>query len=303
MYFQIILGNDLTSTLRLTAFKNLARFLRVTNVWKRFKLLLKCNRLILLCILLPISAANADGKNFRVIHSLYFGGFNFLESVTEFYANKSYYKINTESSTIGALNLVFDWKGVVNSAGKIRKSRLIPSNYQSVGRWGEDIWNTDLTYNQIGQINSTKVSPLPDAEEIIPLPLNPEKGAIDPLSFISQFAINATVSASCKEEVVIFDGRRRYKLKIKEIGVKNFSKTPYNIFTGKALACELKYIPLGGQRKRTYEPENPHNANIIYLARPSPAAPIIPVSFSLDTRFGTLVGHLVKIESLGKFFR
>ena len=111
----------------------------MTNVWMRFKLLLKCNRLIFLYTLLCISVANADGKNFRVIHSLYFGGFNFLESVTDFYATKSYYKISTESSTIGALNLVFDWKGIVNSAGKIKESRLIPSNYQSVGRWGEEM--------------------------------------------------------------------------------------------------------------------------------------------------------------------
>ena len=275
----------------------------MTNVWMRFKLLLKCNRLIFLYTLLCISVANADGKNFRVIHSLYFGGFNFLESVTDFYATKSYYKISTESSTIGALNLVFDWKGIVNSAGKIKESRLIPSNYQSVGRWGEEMWITNLTYNQIGQIISTKVSPLPDVEEIIPLPLNPEIGAVDPLSFISQFVINATARARCKEEVVIFDGRRRYKLKIKEIGVKNFSKSPYNIFTGEALACGLKYIPLGGQRRRTYEPENANNLNIIYLAKPRPSAPRIPVNFSIDTNFGTLVGHLVKIESLGRSFR
>ena len=164
------------------------------------------------------------------------------------------------------------------------------------------MWITNLTYNQIGQIISTKVSPLPDVDEIIPLPLNPEIGAIDPLSFISQFVINVTARASCKEEVVIFDGRRRYKLKTKEIGIKNFSKTPYNIFTGEALACELKYIPLGGQRRRTYESEKPRREGVIYLARPSPVTPAIPVSFSLETSFGTLVGHLVKIVSLDSSF-
>lgn len=266
----------------------------------RFKLLLKYNRLIILYTFVSISVANADDKNFRAIHSYYFGGFNVLESVTDFYANKSYYKISTESSTKGALNLVFDWKGIVNSEGIIKKSKLIPSNYKSLGRWGKEIWITNLTYNKSGQLASTKVSPLPDVEEIIPLPLNPGIGTIDPLSFISQFVINTTVNTSCEEEDVIFDGRRRYKLKIKEIGAKNFSKTPYNIFKGKALACELEYIPLGGQRRRTFEPENQNNLNIIYLARPVPAAPIIPVSFSLDTSFGTLVGHLVRIESLGR---
>ncbi len=268
-----------------------------------FKLLLKCNRLIFLYTFLSISVANADVKKFRAIHNLYFGGFNFIEFVTDFYANKSYYKISTESSTKGALNLVFDWKGIVNSAGIIKKSKLIPSNYKSLGRWRKETWITQLTYNKDGQISSTKVSPLPDVEKIIPLPLNPGIGAIDPLSFISQLVINATVRASCKEEVVIFDGRRRYKLKIKEIGVKSFSKSPYNIFTGDALACELKYIPLGGQRRRTYEPENANNLNIIYLAKPRPSAPRIPVNFSIDTNFGTLVGHLVKIESLGRSFR
>lgn len=263
-------------------------------------MLLKCNRLIFLYTLVSISVANADGKNFRAIHSYYFGGFNVLESVTDLYVNNSYYKVSTESSTKGALNLVFDWKGIVNSEGVIKKSGLIPSNYKSLGRWGKEIWISNLTYNKNGQIASTKVSPLPDVEKIIPLPLNPGIGTIDPLSFISQFVINTTVNTRCKEEVVIFDGRRRYKLKIKEIGVKNFSKTPYNIFTGKALACELKYIPLGGQRRRTFEPENQNNLNIIYLARPSPAAPIIPVSFSLDTSFGTLIGHLVTFETLGR---
>ena len=126
----------------------------------RFKLLLKCNRLIFLYTLLSISVANADGKKYRAIHSLYFGGFNFLESVTDFYATKSYYKISTESSTKGALNLVFDWKGIVNSAGIIKQSRLIPSNYKSLGRWGKETWITQLTYNKDGQISSTKVSKL-----------------------------------------------------------------------------------------------------------------------------------------------
>lgn len=268
----------------------------------RFKLLLKYTRLIFLYTLVSINVANADGKNFRAIHSYYFGGFNVLESVTDFNANKSYYKISTESSTKGALNLVFDWKGIVKSEGVIKKSRLIPSNYKSLGRWGKEIWISDLTYNKNGQIASTKVSPLPDVEEIIPLPLNPGIGTIDPLSFISQFVINMTVNTSCKEEVVIFDGRRRYKLKIKEMGVENLSKTPYNIFKGKAVACKLEYIPLGGQRRRTFEPENPRNEGVIYLARPSPVAPVIPVSFSLQTSFGTLVGHLVKIDSLDSSF-
>ena len=208
----------------------------------RFKLLLKYNRLIILYTLVSISVANADDKNFRAIHSYYFGGFNVLESVTDFYANKSYYKISTESSTKGALNLVFDWKGIVNSEGIIKKSKLIPSNYKSLGRWGKEIWITNLTYNKSGQIASTKVSPLPDVEEIIPLPLNPGTGTIDPLSFISQFVINTTVNTSCEEENVIFDGRRRYKLKIKEIGAKNFSKTPYNIFKGKALDLLLNAL-------------------------------------------------------------
>jgi len=267
-----------------------------------FKLLLNCKKLIFLFTLISASAANADVKKFRAIHNLYFGGFIFLETATDFYSNKSFYKTSMESSTKGALNLVFDWKGVLNSTGKIDKTRLAPKNYQSLGRWGEEMWVTELTYNQIGQITSTKVSPLPDVDEIIPLPLNPEIGAIDPLSFISQVVINATAGKSCKEEVAVFDGRRRYKIKIEEIGVENLSKTPYNIFKGKAVACKLEYIPIGGQRRRTFEPENPRNEGVIFLARPSPVAPVIPVSFSLDTSFGTLVGHLVKIDSLGSSF-
>ena len=267
-----------------------------------FKLLHNYKKLIFLFTLISASAANADVNKFRAIHSLYFGGFIFLETVTDFYSDKSYYKIITKSSTKGALNLVFDWKGAVNSTGKIDKTRLVPKNYQSLGRWGEEIWISELTYNQIGQIASTKVSPLPDVEEIIPLPLNPEIGAIDPLSFIFQVAINATTGESCKEEVAVFDGRRRYKLKLEEIGVENLSKTPYNIFKGKALACKLEYTPLGGQRRRTFEPEKPRREGVIYLARPSPVTPVIPVSFSLETSFGTLVGHLVKIDSLDSSF-
>ena len=267
-----------------------------------FKLSLNYKKLIFLFTLISASAANADVNKFRAIHNLYFGGFIFLETVTDFYSNKSFYKTITKSSTKGALNLVFDWKGVVNSTGKINKTRLFPQNYQSLGRWGEEIWITELTYNQIGQITSTKVSPLPDVEEIIPLPLNPEIAAIDPLSLISQIVINATTGKSCQEEATVFDGRRRYKLKIEEIGVENFSITPYNIFKGKAVACKLEYIPLGGQRRRTFEPENPRNEGVIYLARPSPVATVIPVSFSLDTSFWTLVGHLVKIDSSGSSF-
>jgi hypothetical protein len=267
-----------------------------------YKLSLNYKKLIFLFTLISASAANADVNKFRAIHNLYFGGFIFLETVTEFYSNKSYYKTITKSSTKGALNLVFDWKGVVNSTGKINKTRLLPQNYQSLGRWGEEIWITKLTYNQIGQITSTKVSPLPDVEEIIPLPLNPELGAIDPLSFISQVVIKATTGKSCKEEVAVFDGRRRYKLKIEEMGVEKLSKTPYNIFEGTALACKLEYIPLGGQRRRTFEQENPRKEGVIYLARPSPVTPVIPVSFSFETSFGTLVGHLVKIDPLGSSF-
>ena len=76
-------------------------------------------------------------------------------------------------------------------------------------------------------------------------------GAIDPITAFFNIIEKINSYQQCDETFKIFDGRRRYDLKIKSLGVTLLENDRPKSFNGKVVVCGLKVKPLGGHRLET----------------------------------------------------
>ena len=92
----------------------------------------------------------------------------------------------------------------------------------------------------------------------------------------------------------IFDGRRRYDLKIKNLGKENLINDRPKSFSGNVTICGVKMIPIGGHRlKSKWKPKQDKFSDFkIYFGKTSSGL-LFPVRMNLERWFGTVVVRLI----------
>lgn len=252
--------------------------------------------------ILPSPPTSAEETRIRAVYDIYFGGFYVLRTESHITMSPLKYKITSHSQTKGALSFFFDWMGEASSEGIFDKRQAVPKFHKNIGRRANIIRTTELTYDNKGALVSSKVTPAADLLEVTELPPKPGLGTIDPLSIIAHLSYAIKNDGSCNGTFAVFDGRRRYNLKISDKGTTTLSKTPYSSFHGTALACKVEYQMLGGHRRKRLKYTKNARERFIYAAQPFPIGPILPVGLSIETELGSLVAHLssVSLEILEK---
>lgn len=254
-------------------------------------------RLLLASLLIACSTpALASGAPMRASYEVYFGGLHVLSAESEFAPERSRYAVTAKAETRGILAVFFGWRGETRSAGRYDDDRAVPGRHTNFGWRGDEERSVILTYGSEGQVTETRIDPAPDPEEVTALPENAEDGTIDPLTVIAQLSRTMSETGTCDGEFAVYDGRRRYDLRVTDRGTETLPPTSYSIFSGEARSCRVEYAMLGGQRKDPSKYSKTARDRVVYVARPVKDGPAIPVALKIETDFGTLMAHLTGIE-------
>lgn len=258
-------------------------------------------RILLAVALIALSTpALAGNAPVRAIYEVYFGGLHILTAESEFTPDPDTYAVTARARTRGVLDVFFDWRGETRSAGRFDGDRAIPGRHTNFGWRGDRQRSVILEYGPDGQVLSTSIDPAPDPEEVTAMPEGSEAGTVDPLSVIAELSHAVARSGSCSGEFAVYDGRRRYDLRVTDLGTEALPATDYSIFSGEAMRCSVEYAMLGGQRKERSKYAETARERVVYVARPIEAGPAIPVALKIETDFGTLVAHITEIEAPGE---
>lgn len=254
-----------------------------------------------ICGALLTAAVPAAAEPFNASYEVYFGGFHVLNANAQWEQNAGSYAITGSAETQGFIGWMNPWKGNTVSRGRVEADRHIPLRYKS--------WNTsdeaendgqrvvELTYDEAGRLTGSRVEPAPDPAEYHPLPDNAGDGTLDPLSVVASVAQLLQAEGRCEGRFAVFDGRKRYDLTVSDAGARELEPTSYSIYAGPAHGCRLEYTLLGGHRIDRNKYAETARERIVWVARPSADAPLVPVRLEIETAYGTLMGHLTGFGS------
>jgi hypothetical protein len=152
--------------------------------------------------------------------------------------------------------LIYEWRGVTASSGRVTSAGPEPSMYAlSYSDSGKQSERLRMTF---GDRAVTGVSISPNhrpAPRTIPVTKEQLEGVLDPMSgaFLSAHSENPHGDLTvCNRTLPVFDGRQRYDLVITPKRTVTVKRTTPTGSGGPAVICGVRFIPIAG-----YQPDNP----------------------------------------------
>ena len=152
--------------------------------------------------------------------------------------------------------LIYEWKGVTASAGRVTSEGPEPAmyalSYSDGAKTGERLRMTfgDGGIRQVSIVPNRRPGPRT-------IPVTPEQleGVLDPMSGAFLVAKSSNPNGDlkvCYQTVPVFDGRQRFNLVLTPKKAVTVKKNGPASYAGPAVICRVKFIPIAG-----YQPDNP----------------------------------------------
>jgi len=145
------------------------------------------------------------------------------------------------------LRVLAGGEGTLTASGRVKEGRLIPSHYQSNTIADDDTLDVTMTFED-GDVKELSASAPPPASDRVAVSERDRRGVADPLTALLVPAANGdgVAEVACERTLAIFDGRRRYDLKLafKRIDAVKAEQG----YAGPAVVCAVTFQPIAGHR-------------------------------------------------------
>ncbi|MGV1013760.1 MAG: DUF3108 domain-containing protein [Methyloceanibacter sp.] len=152
--------------------------------------------------------------------------------------------------------LIYQWRGITASAGRVTSDGPEPSmyalSYSDGAKSGERL---RMTFGGGGVRQISIVPNRRPPPRTIPVSPQQLEGVVDPMSgaFLTAKSQNPNGDLRvCYQTVPVFDGRQRFDLVLTPKRVVKVKKKGSSGYAGPAVICRVKFIPIAG-----YQPDNP----------------------------------------------
>jgi Protein of unknown function (DUF3108) len=152
--------------------------------------------------------------------------------------------------------LIYEWRGVTASSGRVTSRGPEPSmyalSYSNGGKTGERL---RMTFDERAVTGLSIVPKRRPNPRVIPVTKEQLEGVLDPMSgaFLSAQSENPNGDLTvCNQTLPVFDGTQRYDLVITPKRVVSVPRTATSGYSGPAVVCSVKFVPIAG-----YQPDNP----------------------------------------------
>jgi hypothetical protein len=244
----------------------------------------------IVALLLPVLAvAPAAGEPVVLDYDVRFGPLRLVEMRTTATLQGRRYRAVADVRTVGIVATLFPWQSQARTDGWREESSLRPRQHRSEGLYRGERRLVEIDYTKEGAVR-TQIEPPPEDDARDSVPLEMQRGTIDPLT-----ATLAVLEADCRGTLRVFDGRRRYDLRLADLGQEVVEHSRHRLYAGPARRCRAIVEALGGfWRDDPRDSETPTTLDY-WIARPERALPEVPVYIELAGARGTLRIHLTGI--------
>jgi len=206
------------------------------------------------------------------------------------------YDIHAELSLAGAYGqlLPFHWRGLAQ--GGTGQYGVKPSRYQSVMQLMGTNETLTMTYRSNGLVDVVSEPPTIEADRAAKLGLG--KDTVDPLSAAVAIVDAMLRHGDCAAALPVFDGARRFDLRVSSLGQDVVERTYFSAYEGPAERCDVAVDLIAGFRPDAVSSGFYPDRTELWLARVMDQAPPLPVRVVAHSRAGLMRVDLVEVRSL-----
>ncbi len=250
--------------------------------------------------------ADESAQEVDLTFEVYGGGLHVISFGTQATLTPKRYEIAAQFQTEGVADTFFNGRGSSTATGVLTPAgpRLLNYSQEYDGRFGER--SITMALDESGRYN-VAAEPA-DGIHKQGFSASAVRGKVDPLTASIFTAINAT-AAPCAQTIPVFDGRRIFNLKFKELDETELQPLGAGAYAGPAWRCSVAYDPVAGFTREflVERAKNPLPPFTIWLARfddqmgPSGTQPLVlPVRMLFETPIVNAIAHLTTAEVDGK---
>lgn len=215
-----------------------------------------------LLLLTGLSTARADNEPRRLSlsYDVHLTGIPVMSLDAQALLEPDRYALRTYLFTYGVLDWLFRFRNESASDGVIAGDRVNPTRYTTMGVWRGSARSTDLTYHD--RAIDVEVRPEVVDDDRDPVPEALRLDTIDPLSAIVLTNLGrgpggSKAGSPCPATAPVFDGRRRYNIKLELVGPDILEAGSGGIAIGPAIKCRLSVEPIAGYQKSRSQQKRP----------------------------------------------
>ena len=259
-----------------------SKFIKFNNLFIKF-----------LVIFIVFNVNKAFGYKENYYYEVQFGNFVVGKSHVFIQADSSHIILNSKSKTAGFLNALYKYEGDLYASSVRGNNQWFPKIFSASGIFNNKERSSKLDFEN--NLVKYKNYPVLDLKKVHPLNQSTLIGVIDPITAFINIIEKINAYQQCDETFKIFDGRRRYDLKIKSLGITLLENDRPKSFNGKVIVCGLKVKPLGGHRLETkWRPNEDKFTDFKIFFGETSLGRTLPVRMELERWFGTIIIRLIR---------
>ena len=194
------------------------------------------------------------------------------------------YSVKVAAHSVGLFSIVLDWSQTIKSFGKIENNKFISFRYRSSDFRGKKNGYMEIDFkNILPKIISAQPDPRDDERRFMKdsflLKTN------DPVAGIFNLAL-----AQCNNTVKVYDGKRRYNIKILKKKVSILEDSYLSENTIEALKCNYEIERIAGYTKKELA-KFPKKGQI-WIKKHSNLSFFYPVKIQIKTNWGNFLCYI-----------
>ncbi|MEE8515177.1 MAG: DUF3108 domain-containing protein [Alphaproteobacteria bacterium] len=245
-------------------------------------------------------SALVKGETLSLGYDIYVGGLHALAATVDVTQDGPRYRATAAGQTKGLINFLFAWTSRVKVTGQRHEDGYRPQRYLSASRWRGKARARRLDFFGGGAYRLERMPPRKTASKRQPLPPEMIRHTVDPLTAGLKAIEHLVRAGSCGGTIRVFDGKRRYDIALADEGGDVVEPSRLSIFQGPARRCRFTMDRIHGFKKRRYTNfwnDSEDNGQgmwdfEVWIARPKPGVPPVPVRFEGEIHHGSVMIHL-----------
>jgi len=164
---------------------------------------------------------------------------------------ESEYSISARGRAGGIIKVLLDGEASFSTHGTIKDGYPVPTTFTSKMVSGAETSDVTMVLDE-GKVKELAATVPPPKSDRVPVTQSNRQGIVDPLTamlFSAAAAGEGLARDVCRHTLPIFDGQRRYDLKL---AFKRMDKvTAEKGYAGPVVVCSVSYEPIAGHRPST----------------------------------------------------
>ncbi len=246
-------------------------------------------------LLLANSAAVAEQKAVELDYQIWTGGLQAMSLETRMFRRQDRYQVDVKVESVGMLARFFPFKLSARSQGMSQFGSLDdlqPDQYDVRSKWRDQDRLVAIRYEDAAK-PKIEVNPPAEDDDRDPVPMEQIVGTVDPVSAAMALIEQTAAQGHCKGEIPVFDGRRRYNMRVRHIGPSFVSPSDYSPYAGPAVECRAGVKRIGGFWNNSKAHEHKYDEVRIFLAPILDDVPPVPIRLEAKNDFFSIIIHMV----------